>query len=146
MVDHPKVEILEHIFISSFPVQIDQSPEHILAQFNKELSITTSDWILFCDEQEILGYIIIEEHADLTSLFFRKCCIPNTLQQENVLKNAFMDLLKTYPECLRCHLLLQEVHKKGFEFSSTIGFIPSSFSHQDFDPEIYSGYTYTIPK
>lgn len=138
----PPYKEIEELFIESFSTTLTY-PEGFLKATIDEEFFTPSDWILITDDTILVGCLIIDSSHYPEFLYIKQGFIKPSHFRKGLIKNIVPFIANQYPQCDTLYSITRKTNEVSISLHKSLGFTPSTYMHEGYDPEIYTGFEYT---
>jgi hypothetical protein len=140
--DFSNLDKLSMLFLDAFMKVESCKKEELIERFNGLLSLKYCEWLSFYEGEELVGFGILDLRNYPDFIHIRQACVKINKQQERISRECFIHILERYKKCNTFHILARKTNTPSQKMVLTIGFFPSAFIEEGYDPTIFMGFTF----
>ncbi len=130
------------LFIDTFTQTEPCEKQELLNKFNVLLSLKYCEWISFYDEEELVGFVVLDLKKYPELIHIRQGCIKMDKQYLLTSKRCFSHILERHKKCNTFHIITLKTNMLFQQMVLSLGFFPSEFLEDQYDPTTYMGFTF----
>ncbi len=112
--------------------------------YDKYKSSQSSLWLSAKANDIIVGFLIIDTAKYPEEIYLAQLAIDPPYQRQGIASSIIRSLFDQFSECNRFVVITRRANEEAKALYSALGFSPSSYMHEGYSPEIYTGFEYIM--
>lgn len=118
---------------------LDEAFEETYADYK---SSKTSLWLSAKADNKIVGFLIIDTAKYPREIYLAQLAIEPSYQRQGIASSMIRSLFDQFSECVRFVVITRRANEEAKELYHSLGFSPSSYMHEGYSRELYTGFEY----
>jgi ribosomal protein S18 acetylase RimI-like enzyme len=157
--NEPNFSDTKNVFLNAFVKYYSQIPLEVLRQPSREAMIQWLDdafdemyadyknsksrlWLSAKKNDKIVGFLVIDLAKYPDEMYFAQLAIDPPYQRQGIASTMIRSLFDQFPQCGKFVVITRCANQEAKSFYKALDFTPSSYMHEGYSPELYSGFEY----
>jgi ribosomal protein S18 acetylase RimI-like enzyme len=99
-------------------------------------------WLSAKDNDMQVGFLIIDAEKDPEEIYLSELAIDPEYQGRGIASTMIRSIFSQFPECKRFLVITRKINKEAIGLYNALGFVPSTYMHEGFSREFFTGFEY----
>ncbi|MFN0065414.1 MAG: GNAT family N-acetyltransferase [Chlamydiales bacterium] len=138
---------------SKIPLDVlgESSREEIVEQLNlgfEKIYVECTEsknflWLSAEIENRVVGFIVIELTKYPEEIYLAVLAIDPAYQRRGIASSMVHSLVEQFADCGRFVVITRKANEEAMHLYRFLGFVPSSYMHEGYNRELYTGFCYS---
>lgn len=103
---------------------------------------TSSLWLSAKANNKIVGFLLIDVAKHPQEIYLAQLAIDPAYQGRGIASSLIRSLFNQFAECDRFVVITRQVNEEAKGLYNSLGFLPSSYMHEGYSKEVFTGFEY----